>query len=491
MAVPPNLPTDYSDNIGQPIPAARIKDLALAGNSAANAIADRRIYDVQAFGAVPDSDGITGTDSTAAIQACIDAAGATFKGAVYFSPSRTNTALGYKVTSPLTLDGTTEVSMVLYGDAGASRILGSFNGFLIQRTVGTGQNGPIIIERLNLKNYGTSIDRSSGGISIVGTLALAIRNCTIKANMTCISLMANTFSTRIESVVLQTASGIRMTGACGIVASAHCSIQTCDMTGLTTGAALFGASGNVHGCRFETNVNGLVLGRYPDLITDFAQSAAMVAGCTFEGNDTAICAYHIGALNIDGISMQGSAAAPSGSSKYGFRSFAISGSQLSGINTNGNFDIAGISLVGGTPVGTVVSNCTAVNGGIGVPWELPADMSGLTLNQCNATTADVQANVFAENPSATAPAVATAGTISTIIGVSRVAPAAAVTGVILQAGTVAGQRVTVQNQSVSANSITFATDATSNVADGLAIVIPGVRSRTFMWNASTSRWYTT
>src|ERR1043165_1478453 len=65
--------------------------------------------------------------------------------------------------------------------------------------------------------------------------------------------------------------------------------------------------------------------------------------------------------------------------------------------------------------------------------------------------------------SATAPATTTSGTITTAaLTVSRVAPAAAITGVILAVGTIGGQQICVLNQ--SAFSITFGTAGTSHVS---------------------------
>jgi len=93
-------------------------------------------------------------------------------------------------------------------------------------------------------------------------------------------------------------------------------------------------------------------------------------------------------------------------------------------------------------------------------------------------------------PSATAPDPGNGGTITTAgVGVAKVNPAAAETGVILQAGTLDGQEVTVINEAVAANSITFAAAATSNVADGASDVVAGLKSRTYVWEAGTARWY--
>jgi hypothetical protein len=92
--------------------------------------------------------------------------------------------------------------------------------------------------------------------------------------------------------------------------------------------------------------------------------------------------------------------------------------------------------------------------------------------------------------SATALAVITGGTIPTGAGiVERVSPAAAVTGVILTPGTVTGQTVTVVNEAIAANSVTMAAAGTSNVADGVTTVIPGLRASTFTWDTGTSLWY--
>lgn len=92
--------------------------------------------------------------------------------------------------------------------------------------------------------------------------------------------------------------------------------------------------------------------------------------------------------------------------------------------------------------------------------------------------------------SATAPVIAANGTITTSgVGVARVAPSAARSGIIMQAGTIAGQICLVVNESAFANSIQMDVSGTSNVADGAACYIPGLSSRLFVWNSSTALWY--
>ena len=88
-----------------------------------------------------------------------------------------------------------------------------------------------------------------------------------------------------------------------------------------------------------------------------------------------------------------------------------------------------------------------------------------------------------------AQALASNGTITTAgPEVQRVAPIAPVAGIVLQAGTVAGQRCTVVNESAAANSVVFAATG-SNVADGSASPIAGLIARSFVWDIGTNLWY--
>ncbi len=74
-------------------------------------------------------------------------------------------------------------------------------------------------------------------------------------------------------------------------------------------------------------------------------------------------------------------------------------------------------------------------------------------------------------------------------GVVRVTAAAAVTGIIIAAGTTGGQKITVIHEGAAANTITFAASGTSNVADGASDVITGPSARTYVWDSVTALWY--
>ncbi len=91
--------------------------------------------------------------------------------------------------------------------------------------------------------------------------------------------------------------------------------------------------------------------------------------------------------------------------------------------------------------------------------------------------------------SATAVAIGAAGTIATNVDVSRVAPAGAVAGIILAPGTRDGQKVTVINESIAADTVTPAIAGTSHVADGVTGVLAGLTAQSYVWDAATALWY--
>lgn len=71
----------------------------------------------------------------------------------------------------------------------------------------------------------------------------------------------------------------------------------------------------------------------------------------------------------------------------------------------------------------------------------------------------------------------------------RLAPAAAVTGVIMAAGYASGHTVTLVNESAAASTITFAASGTSRVAGGVGVVLAGLAKLILVWDSSTNLWY--
>lgn len=120
-----------------------------------------------------------------------------------------------------------------------------------------------------------------------------------------------------------------------------------------------------------------------------------------------------------------------------------------------------------------------------------ASVQTFRLNSANGNA--TFSGAMATGQSATAPAITNSGTITTSnTGVARVAPASAVTGIILGAGGTAGQEIWVVNESSTiANSVTFAASGTSNVAGGVNDILYGLQARKYVWDSGTSLWYAT
>lgn len=96
---------------------------------------------------------------------------------------------------------------------------------------------------------------------------------------------------------------------------------------------------------------------------------------------------------------------------------------------------------------------------------------------------------IATGQSATTPNPTTGGTITTAgVGVARVTPTSSETGIILQAGTVPGQKCTVINNSGSFT-LQFAASGTSHVALGAGLTIPVNGKYDFTWDSVAALWY--
>jgi hypothetical protein len=115
-------------------------------------------------------------------------------------------------------------------------------------------------------------------------------------------------------------------------------------------------------------------------------------------------------------------------------------------------------------------------------------------NDANATLARRATGVLAFGgtlalaQSASAAAIATGNTIAIAnVGVARVAPVGAVTGIKLTAGSFAGQTIIVVNE--SAFSVTFDVAGNSFVADGVLDTIAANAAKAYVWSAGTSLWY--
>lgn len=113
----------------------------------------------------------------------------------------------------------------------------------------------------------------------------------------------------------------------------------------------------------------------------------------------------------------------------------------------------------------------------------------LTFVSTNSAEAVLVANTLASTPPANQTIVNDA-TITLPTGCNKIVDNAGnVTGIILTAGTVDGQILNLIN--AGSGSVTFATAATSNVADGTSAVIATLRAVTLVWDSGAARWFRT
>ncbi len=99
---------------------------------------------------------------------------------------------------------------------------------------------------------------------------------------------------------------------------------------------------------------------------------------------------------------------------------------------------------------------------------------------------------LAGKQSSAAATIAANSTISTAnLGVSRVTAAGAVTGIIMQPGTVPGQQCLVVCEQAAASTLTMAASGISNVAAGVTCILSGLAAHLFVWDSGTSLWYQT
>lgn len=158
-----------------------------------------------------------------------------------------------------------------------------------------------------------------------------------------------------------------------------------------------------------------------------------------------------------------------------------SGSLTANKNFYGRLDVARIENSGSPgsgsklyAAGMLVSDAVGGTNRKGAAW-----MSG---------DVDIQDGAVSFGQSAAATAITNGATITTThVTIARVNPAGAVTGIIMQAGTISGQKCVVLNE--SANSVTMAASGTSNVADGTGSVVAAKKAAAFFWDSSTSLWY--
>lgn len=139
--------------------------------------------------------------------------------------------------------------------------------------------------------------------------------------------------------------------------------------------------------------------------------------------------------------------------------------------SNGNFDKNGTA---------------GVNSAAGADLAIGLGSTGFIKLVTNGGALQLPTSNPAEGTAATT--VAGSGTIDTTVGWQRITNAGAITGVILEAGTVHGQICIISNDKDAVGSVTMAAAGTSRVSTGTGCVIAIGAGRIFIWDNTDLIW---
>lgn len=353
--------------------AAPASDLKV---TAAGAKLPRRLSDrlgdwvsVKDFGAV--GDGIA--DDTAAIQAAIDASGRGpgALGARCYLPSGT-----YRVTAPILLP---DRRLHVFGDGGASLIVGDVADYLLKRVSARAVEGPLIVEKLAIENRNLDATRA-GCVKWHGFVVGVLRDLRL-VGVNGVDASENTFTSTIENCSIRRARKPTVGTSIGVMVVGHANILHSDIVGFDEGVRASGTGLNMNGCRIEVNGVGLHLGlTRTGKRLQLARSA--ITALSLEANDVAIWIEAMSSTLLSGITFQGSTNAPSGQSQVGLRVGAVNGSVLSAISSFGSFSSAAIALLG--PISqTALSGIQASNRPEWRAWDLRTNLGEISCDGCN------------------------------------------------------------------------------------------------------------
>ena len=305
------------------------------------------------------------------------------RGIVYFPPGT------YYVSQPIDFTGVANENVIWRGELGLSTVTGNFADYVFKRTADF--SILYVFDKLHIVNT----NATGGGIRAGGGDNIAIRDCTITANLGLNNYNADTktyFGTLECSIESCTFSpGSNPTNSIAIMAISDGPILNCRIVGFNNGIVIAGGEGcqNILGCYFEQCGTAIGLGIGPDGTTLDTSLSPVIAGCWFKNNSIAInLAHSAGLATIIGCRIDGTnGQAPGGlNPQYGILNGSNgSGSQadnglFAGISVTGQYDGAGIFFPGNSQLQT-----SKVDGVQSVQWDItPGSLSdGSQFDACN------------------------------------------------------------------------------------------------------------
>jgi hypothetical protein len=318
------------------------------------------IKNVRDFGAKGDNS----TDDSDAIQSAVNWTNSPDRGVIFFPPGR------YRLSKSITFNAA-NINIQFRGVGDASLLVGDIPGYLLDRTVGNGERGGVVIDGFKIMNGRPG----GGGVRISKHQAGSIENCQFYADRS-INLTDNIFSISVRNCDIR---GINPNTSIGILTQGAGTIDTCDIVGCLHGIRA-AASVCVTTCRLESNVVGIMIGMNQS--GGRHACTAVVLGTGFEANDTGIYAYHMNNATISSVSIQGQSYAPqpgggTGNSHYGIRFDQGENNLISALTAGWPFVVGGVVYDGALPLRSVML-CVSSS-----KWVLPSSLAGLTRLQCS------------------------------------------------------------------------------------------------------------
>lgn len=313
-----------------------------------------------------DAKGDGVTDDTAAILAAVKAAPP--HATIYF-PATQN---GYVVSATLDF-GNRFIN--LRGDKGSSTIRGNVNGPLIAMGTSGSATGPVI-DGLTVNNT----NAAGIGVRLGFFVSATIRDCSFLGNFIGIDAHTNTFSLHVENTRFQGPAGSPM-GSIGVLAGGHTLISASDIVGYDHGLRISGTTVTVIGCRLEVNRVGIMVGM-DGTGSKAPLSRSLIAGNSFEANDTAIEVVVASSTRFEGMAIQGSIGSPSAQSAHGI--VLATGSQLTfaDLGIIGSFSRAAIRQTGGSQIAWERVNAGNVFPG-GATWDIDGAITSIAFRETN------------------------------------------------------------------------------------------------------------